>query len=176
MVFIDRPHAVFKVATNNSELRKVYEDAAAVHNEKMAFTKLPDAGFDLYVPIDIQFSTSFVTNFIDLEIVGVMETYHMVKDVYEPTSYYMYPRSSLTKTPLMLANHTGIIDSGYRGTLKGGFRWLTTDDEPYTVRKGTRLLQVCHPSLIPVTVDVVDMDHLMNNTERGTGGFGSTGV
>ena len=33
----------------------------------------------------------------------------------------MYPRSSIYKTPLRLANNTGIIDSGYRGNLMGAF-------------------------------------------------------
>jgi dUTPase len=44
--------------------------------------------------------------------------------------------------------------------------------EPYTVRRGERLFQICHPSLLPLTVQLVesvDMD-----TERGAGGFGST--
>ena len=176
MMFNYRPHGVFKIATNNNELRKIYEEAAEAHNKKVTVAKFPDAGFDLYVPTDVSFSVPFVTQFIDLEIVGVMETYHMVKDVYEPISYYMYPRSSLTKTPLMLGNHTGIIDSGYRGNLKAGFRWLTADGKSYAVRKGTRLLQVCHPTLNPITVVVVDMSELMNDSERGTGGFGSTGV
>ena len=37
------------------------------------------------------------------------------------TGYYMYPRSSLSKTKLRLANSVGIIDSGYRGNLIGMF-------------------------------------------------------
>ena len=32
--------------------------------------------------------------------------------------YYLYPRSSISKTPLILANSVGIIDSGYRGNIK----------------------------------------------------------
>ena len=72
----------------------------------------------------------------------------------------------------MLANHTGIIDSGYRGNLKGAFRSLMID---YNVVKNTRLLQICHPSLYPIYVIVVNETEL-STSERGCGGFGSTGV
>ena len=92
--------------------------------------------------------------------------------------FQLFPRSSISKTPLMLANHTGIIDSGYRGNLIGAFRALyfhKNDNDSYIVEKHTRLLQVCHPSLCPIYVVMVNEDEL-TNTERGEGGFGSTGV
>ena len=73
----------------------------------------------------------------------------------------------------MLANHTGVIDSGYRGFLIGAFRNLSSD--PYVVEKETRLLQVCHPSLYPIYVVISDETEL-SSTSRGEGGFGSTGV
>ena len=93
--------------------------------------------------------------------------------------YLIHPRSSISKTELMLANHTGIIDSGYRGSLIGAFRWLPArdagDSPSYTVDPYTRLLQICHPSLCPILVEIVDASQLAV-TERGAGGFGSTGV
>ena len=73
----------------------------------------------------------------------------------------------------MLANQVGIIDSGYRGNLIGAFRNLGTI--PFRVEEGTRLLQICHPSLLPVHVVLVDESEL-STTARGVGGFGSTGV
>jgi dUTP pyrophosphatase len=72
----------------------------------------------------------------------------------------------------MLANHVGIIDSGYRGNLMGAFRLLGQSE--YTVEKHNRLLQICHPSLCPVIVKMVDENEL-SCTTRGSGGFGSTG-
>jgi dUTP pyrophosphatase len=71
----------------------------------------------------------------------------------------------------MLANHTGIIDSGYRGALIGAFRNM---GDEYVVEKHTRLLQVCHPSLCPIYV-VLTNENELSSTERGEGGFGSTG-
>jgi dUTP pyrophosphatase len=73
----------------------------------------------------------------------------------------------------MLANHTGIIDAGYRGYLIGAFRNLYAD--PYKVEKHTRLLQVCHPTLCPIHVVLVNEEDL-STTARGEGGFGSTGL
>ena len=76
----------------------------------------------------------------------------------------------------MLANHTGVIDSGYRGNLIGAFRALhLPENNKYTVKQDTRLLQLCHPSLLPFYVIIVDEDKL-STSERGSGGFGSTGI
>jgi dUTP pyrophosphatase len=89
------------------------------------------------------------------------------------TGYYMYPRSSLSKTQLRLANSTGIIDAGYRGNLIAAFRNLYADS--YTVEKYTRLVQICHPTLCPIFVIFIKNDSDLSNTARGNGGFGSTG-
>jgi dUTPase len=80
----------------------------------------------------------------------------------------------------MLANHVGVIDAGYRGSIIGAFRWLLpsylTDshDETYVIAKDTRLVQLCHPSLCPIFVVLVD-ENTLTPSERGEGGFGSTG-
>jgi dUTPase len=86
------------------------------------------------------------------------------------TGYYLYPRSSICKTPLMLANHTGIIDSGYRGHIMAATRCL---GGAYEIEQYTRLFQICAPTLCRVFVVLVDEIEL-TNSERGTGGFGST--
>ena len=85
-------------------------------------------------------------------------------------SYYLYPRSSISKTPLRMANSTGIIDAGYRGNIMVAVDNI--DNEPYTIEKGTRLFQICGPTLEPITMDIVDE---LSNSERGSNGFGSTG-
>jgi len=86
----------------------------------------------------------------------------------------MYPRFSLSKTSLRLANSVGIIDSGYRGNLIGMIDLV--DVESYELNKYDRLVQVCAPGLIPIYVEIVDtLEDLGTQTLRGTGGFGSTG-
>ena len=83
----------------------------------------------------------------------------------------MYPRSSITNTPLRLANSIGIIDSGYRGDVIGKFDCIRGD---YVALQYTKLLQIVAPGMVPIYVRLVQ--DLSIETERGTGGFGSTGI
>ena len=79
--------------------------------------------------------------------------------------YYLYPRSSISKTPLIMANSVGIIDKDYRGNIMGKVRFLPFGDEvEYTVEKGTRLFQICSPDLSPLKVRVVNE---LTKTQRG---------
>ena len=55
--------------------------------------------------------------------------------------YYLYPRSSISKTPLRLCNSVGIIDAGYRGNIMA---FVDNIDEDYDL--GTRLFQLCDPN------------------------------
>lgn len=150
------------ICVSNPELRKRYVDLAQAHNQQTE-----NAGFDLITPVHTPCLQSQVTK-IDF---GVKCRATMVTDggKFYGTGFYMYPRSSLSKTRLRLANSVGIIDAGYRGNLIGAFDAL--DD--YAVQEGDRLVQVCAPGLVPILVKVVD--DLGDVTARGSGGFGSTG-
>ena len=93
-----------------------------------------------------------------------------------PTAFYMYPRSSISKQNVRLANNVGIIDSGYRGNLCGMFDviYRTVSYEcPKHIRvffKFARLI------LEPFRIIKVNSDSELGNTQRGSGGFGSTGT
>lgn len=84
--------------------------------------------------------------------------------------YYLYPRSSISKTPLRLANSVGIIDAGYRGNIMAKVDNISDTD--YLIKRGERLFQICMPDLrtFRVVIGSVNVD-----TARGAGGFGSTG-
>ena len=57
-----------------------------------------------------------------------------------------------------------------------GFDFIdNVSDEDYKVTKGTRLFQLCSPDLSPIKFSLVEEDEL-SKTERGDGGFGSTGL
>ena len=84
-------------------------------------------------------------------------------------SYYLYPRSSISKTPLRMANSVGIIDAGYRGSLMAAIENVGEDN--YTILAGQRLFQLCGPTLEPITFELVNT---LSTTSRGQGGFGST--
>jgi len=83
----------------------------------------------------------------------------------------IYARSGLSiKQGLCLANGVGVIDSDYRGELKVPVINLGT--QPYTIAPGERVAQLC---IAPVyTAAFVPADAL-DSTDRGAGGFGSTG-
>jgi dUTP pyrophosphatase len=162
-----RSFAVLQIAVNPNkpELIDLYKTHIQKHNASIITDPFPNSGFDLFVPETTEVGTG--VKMISMDVKCEM----VDKDGYS-IPYYMYPRSSLSKTPLILANHVGIIDSGYRGFLIGAFRNLNISS--YTIEKHNRLLQVCHPSLYPLHVVMVDESEL-STTSRGEGGFGSTG-
>ena len=185
-------YAVLKLAVNSDqpELLELYTSHIAKHNSSVETALFYNSGFDLFVPSETVFDKDFATKFVDLKIKTEMlycdknmqVTLEMDNGYQESVSgasyscgYYVYPRSSISKTPLMLANHVGIIDSGYRGNLIAAIRKLPNDQPTYLVEKHTRLFQICHPTLCPIFVVLVPESEL-NSSERGEGGFGSTGV
>ena len=84
---------------------------------------------------------------------------------------FIHSRSGLAiKHGLALLNSVGVIDSDYRGEVCVGIIKLT--EEPYTIQPFERIAQmVIKPVELPEIVEVEDLD----DTERGAGGFGSTG-
>ena len=178
------------VDSNDNELKNKYVINANGHNNKIINNPATiDAGFDLLTPTTLPFFCKNI-NKLDLNIICSAKIYTDNGKTYN-TGYYMYPRSSVSKTPLRLANSTGIIDSGYRGHLMGMFdvlnNQLTTqattqtnnnqDPKPdFVGQQFDRFLQICAPGLVPILVEVVDdINELGEETERGAGGFGSTG-
>jgi dUTP pyrophosphatase len=82
------------------------------------------------------------------------------------------PRSGLSlKTNLLIVNSPGTIDSDYRGELKVIIGNFGNDDA--VIKHGDRVAQMV---LAPVTQAVLVEAESLSSTERGTGGFGSTGV
>lgn len=136
---------MLKLKIENKELRKLYSDKQTT-----------DSGYDLYLPHNVSMKKGEV-KLVDLEIKG------------EPSSgYWLTPRSSIYRYPIMLCNSPGLIDIDYRGNLKIALRAL--DD--CLIKKHTRLVQAVFPSLEPFKVEFVDE---INETKRGSNGFGSTG-
>lgn len=82
----------------------------------------------------------------------------------------VFPRSSIRKTGLELSNSVGVIDSGYRGELQATFNKNEGPINKYEI--GDRIAQIIILPYPPI--EFVEADEL-SNTERGEGGFGSTG-
>lgn len=84
------------------------------------------------------------------------------------------PRSGLSsKTPLRIANAPGTVDHDYRGELKV-LLW-NTGQVGLTIRRGDRIAQIVLKEVPIINWDVVDSLDMFSSTERGAGGFGSTG-
>jgi dUTP pyrophosphatase len=119
-----------------------------------------------------------------------------------PSGYFglIVPRSSIFKTDLFLTNHAGVIDSGYRGSIKAKFKILQDYDEMDMSRVDTEsgvVSSVVYDSqghvditfkIYPIgsrfaqliiqkipEIEYVESSEL-SETERGEGGYGSTGV
>ena len=120
------------------------------------------AGFDL------------VANKFEYDGINEIVTYDTQVAVEIPEVYVglLFPRSSVYKTDLILANCVGVIDSSYRGPIM--LKYKTTGEKKNFYRAEERVGQLViveNPYFIPVEVPYEEL----SKTRRGTGGFGSTG-
>lgn len=126
-----------------------------------SYSKVGDAGMDLTITKEIE-NTSFSVSYgfgIAMEI---------------PKGYVglVFPRSSVRNQDLILSNCVGVIDSGYRGELQATFKKTNgLDSIKYKVGdRGAQIIILPYPTIYMTEVPE------LSNTERGSGGFGSTGV
>jgi dUTP pyrophosphatase len=148
---------MLKIKTDNDTLYDMYRNHGTYH--------FGDAGLDLFFPEDVVIPGNAIGFPINMEI-----SCEMINKLNQNVSYYLYPRSSISKTPLRLSNSVGIVDSGYRGYIYSVFDNFC--DKDYVVKKGDRLMQICHPGLKPFSFELVEK---LSETERGSNGIGSTG-
>jgi len=82
----------------------------------------------------------------------------------------LFPRSSVSKTSLSLANSVGVVDSGYRGEIMLKYRWNGGRNGLYSSGERVgQLMIIPHPK-----IELIEVEEL-STTDRGDGGFGSTG-
>ena len=172
------------------EIVKMYEAKVEEHNEKIRGSQYPDSGFDLFIPFDYsEHDHGYTSNRISpitfrapLGVKCSMTHFNPTYNKSMPSGYYLYPRSSIVKTPFRLSNSVGIIDSGYRGEIMAvvdNINSESNDIKTYIsqhMSPMSRMFQICSPTLQPFMVKIVDSEEKLGITERGTGGFGSTGV
>lgn len=138
------------------QVKKLCEDAIVPEY------KMPgDAGFDLHAVRDVTAEPGSVAILPTGLAVAVPEGYEM---------QIRLRSGAALNTPLVLPNAPATIDSGYRGEL--GIIVRNLGDEPYTVRKGERIAQGV---IAPVVKAVFLVVESLPPSERGEGGYGSTG-
>ena len=136
----------------NDEANTMYSNHGHFHDG--------DAGLDLYVLENITFSPG-ETKLIKLGISCEPK---------DGKAYYLFPRSSISKTPLRMSNSIGLIDGGYRGEIMASCDNIK--DFEFTAKKGDRLFQLVASDSSSISYILVDD---LSSTTRGSGGFGSTG-
>ena len=124
------------------------------------YAKESDAGLDLVATSIISNTTFQITYGLGIAL-----------EIPEGFVGLVFPRSSIRNTELTLSNSVGVIDSGYRGELQATFNKSNGLDS-ISYKVGER---VCQIMIIPhPIIELTEVDEL-STTERGTGGFGSTG-
>jgi dUTP pyrophosphatase len=136
------------------KIKKLHSDAVIP-----TYAKQGDAGMDLTA---VQWNTS--ERYVEYDTGLSME-------IPEGHVGLLFPRSSVSKTNLVLANCVGVVDSGYRGPVKLRFKELSGPPGG-RYKQGDRVGQIV---IMPVpTFEFEEVENL-SDTSRGDGGFGSTG-
>ena len=137
------------------------------------YAKVGDAGMDLVATSVISDTPEQITYGMGIAL-----------EIPEGFVGLIFPRSSVRKTGLDLSNAVGVVDSGYRGELQATFNKIFGGDRFYDETKNTedtsnsfykigdRIAQIM---IIPYPpIEFVEVEEL-SDSERGEGGFGSTG-
>ena len=163
------------------------ERLAAQYTDRSACRELPeDSGFDLITVSDVVVKEGELAK-IEFMVRGAMvKTLSVLPDIgnlavlCQPVTveqrqpYFVTPRSSFTKTPLLMQNSPAVIDKGFNGLLRVQLRLLPGYRDPeFTIPAGSCLFQIVLPSLEPFMVQLKQGEPPA--TVRGEGGFGSTG-
>ena len=127
------------------------------------YAKSGDAGMDMVATKIISDTLDSITYGTDIAV-----------EIPEGFVGLVFPRSSIRKTNLQLSNSVGVIDSGYRGEIQATFKKIqgVSNQTLETYKVGDRICQIM---IIPHPLVEFEEVEELSNTERGEGGFGSTG-
>lgn len=157
---------IFKVFDEVAECYHIYDFELPILLEEDAmlpkYAHEDDAAADLFAQKDMVIPAHSISNMIPTGV-------HI--QLPEGWCAKIWPRSSMgLKTGLRLSNSAGIIDTSYRGQL--GVIYDNISDSDYIVHKGDRIAQMTIEPVFRFKPRQVD---ILSETERGEGGFGSTG-
>ena len=156
-----------KVFTSNADLNNYFYRLHGAAYEGDAGIDIP---FVQKIAIPSRRQTQGVGSLVDLG-------FHteMVDSLNQPVSYTLEPRSSIYKTKIRMSNSRGIIDSGYRGSIKVPIDNVAFDpEEVVLIEKGKKYFQILSPTLEPIRVELVNSIDALSSSERNVRGFGSS--
>lgn len=161
---------------NSEDARALFEVAANAFRR----ASIPRIGFRLEHPSAIMPTKRIIDVGYDLTILEISKRLTDTATMYEtfvsleiPLGYYveLVPRSSLSKTGYMLANSVGIIDPCYTGTVKVPL--VKVDNSMPELQLPVTIAQlILKPYIVSYEYDATDLNKI--DTDRGSGGFGST--
>lgn len=134
------------------KIKRLHEDAVIP-----SYLRNGDAGMDLTA-----------VSCEELEYNHIKYSFGLAFEIPEGFVGFIFPRSSCYKQLQVLSNCVGVVDSGYRGEVSAVM--IGTTDNSYKV--GDRVAQLIVMPIPYVQFDEVDE---LSDTERGSGGYGSTG-
>lgn len=138
------------------KIKKLHPDAVIPH-----YAHDTDAGLDL-TAVEREF-----------DFIRGIATYKTGLAIEIPEGYvgYLFPRSSIYKTCMMLANCVGVVDSGYRGEIMFKYYFGSSEKfKPYdTMERVGQLVIMPYPKIELKEVEELD------ESDRGENGYGSTG-
>jgi hypothetical protein len=181
-----------EICNKYDSLLKIEYEHTIFENNKNVNSHYPDSGFDIFTPNPKNLSIKAnSTNLINLGIKcacykfknntrkpNKLPKYEFINTIFksskdiEAQPFHIYSRSSIWKTPFRLSNKVGVIDSGYRGFLYSAVDNISNKEA--SLEPINRYFQICMSDLRPFYVVLVN--EIKNNTDRGKGGFGSTGI
>jgi dUTP diphosphatase len=189
--------------TQNQELQpnllliKADNEEIAIKYQNHTHFHPGDSGYDLFAPGDVAFKP-YETKFVNFKI-----TCEMLHPLGHNVSYYLYARSSISKTPLILHNHVGVIDAGYRGNIIAALRFIpgrvltpeeleseefntqekrdkafvysSQEEQDSAIYKLEKGTRIAQICSGDLTPLNTQLVDKLSETKRGSGGFGSTG-
>ena len=149
-------------------LEEAYLKSHPYYAESVVAPSAENAGFDLitaetHLPSD----SSQRPYLLSLGVKAMM----VRNDTGEPVHFWLLPRSSIYKTGFMMANSVGVIDRSYRGILKGPVVQVSPAATGFAM--GDRHFQIVAPDMGHISE--VKQVTTFPQSQRGAGGFGSTG-
>lgn len=143
------------------KVKKLHENAVIPQ-----YSKLGDAGLDL-TAVSIEANSQYIEYGTGLAF-----------EIPEGHVGLVFPRSSVSNYDLLQSNSVGVIDSNYRGEVKVRFKQTATLKSPFILHEklynmGDRIGQIIivpYPQIVLTEVDS------LSDTNRGSGGFGSSGL
>lgn len=159
----------------NTFLLKVSDNVKEFYVNHSTFHR-GDSGLDLFIAEDLSILPN-TTSIVDLQVscqclgsLSLCPKNWFSGKFRKNISYYLFPRSSISKTPLVLHNSIGLIDSSYTGNLMVALR--NTSNTTYSIKRGQRLVQLVNADLSSINFQLIEKHR---KTSRASGGFGSTG-